>query len=89
MIEAPGQLEFFAAAGLTAAALGLLGAAQIGSALLMILRRTRVAAAIVLAATFGWSAWLTWQSGQVALAALAFAPVILTLVAAFWRKARR
>lgn len=88
ILEPPQTVAFFAAAGVPAAVLSLLGAAQIGSALLMLLRRTRMAAACILAATFSWSAWLGWQAGHQTIAAFAAAAATVTLVAAFWRRLR-
>ncbi len=89
VMEAPLEVQAFRAAGLAAEILSLYGAVQIVCALLLLFRRTRVAAGVVLAAIFAMSAWLLFPAGATGHAVYSAAMAALCLAAVLWRPARR
>jgi hypothetical protein len=84
LIEMPGEVIVYGHAGLGQEVLYLFGAVQLGAALLMLFARTHAAGGVLLATTFGVSAYLLFQDDKGMHAAMTGTLCVICLIAAFW-----
>ncbi|MCP3972718.1 MAG: hypothetical protein GY717_20835 [Rhodobacteraceae bacterium] len=89
LIETPRLVAVFAANGIAPEILGLYGVVQVIAAVLLVVPRTRRAAAAVLVAGLGSSAWLMWQTAETQLAMLSGTAALPVLAVAMRRRGPR
>ena len=89
ILQAPQEVEFLGAIGITGIAVSLLGAVQVLGAVLMLFARSRRTGAIIAAIGFAVSSIALFVGGNISFALVSILPVVALLIFIVGLKERR